>query len=117
MQYQIFQVDAFANEVFKGNPACVVPLKKWLPDDILLQIAKENAVAETAFFIQEGDVFHLRWFTPDLEMDLCGHATLATAHAIKSELNYSSDKIYFKTLSGNLSVSFDDDYLLFKFSI
>ena len=110
MQYQIFQVDAFVNEVFKGNPACVVPLKEWLPDDILLQIAKENAVAETAFFIQEGDVFHLRWFTPDLEMDLCGHATLATAHAIKSELNYSSDKIYFKTLSGNLSVSFDDKF-------
>ena len=115
MQYQIFQVDAFANEVFKGNPACVVPLKKWLPDDILLQIAKENAVAETAFFIQEGDVFHLRWFTPDLEMDLCGHATLATAHAIKSELNYSSDKIYFKTLSGNLSVSFDDDLYYLNF--
>ena len=115
MQYQIFQVDAFANEVFKGNPACVVPLKKWLPDDILLQIAKENAVAETAFFIQEGDVFHLRWFTPDLEMDLCGHATLATAHAIKSELNYSSDKIYFKTLSGNLSVSFDDDFYYLNF--
>ena len=115
MQYQIFQVDAFANEVFKGNPACVVPLKKWLPDDILLQIAKENAVAETAFFIQEGDVFHLRWFTPDLEMDLCGHATLATAHAIKSELNYSSDKIYFKTLSGNISVSFDDDYYYLNF--
>ena len=115
MQYQIFQVDAFANEVFKGNPACVVPLKKWLPDDILLQIAKENAVAETAFFIQDGDVFHLRWFTPDLEMDLCGHATLATAHAIKSELNYSSDKIYFKTLSGNLSVSFDDDFYYLNF--
>ena len=115
MQYQIFQVDAFANEVFNGNPACVVPLKEWLPDDILLQIAKENAVAETAFFIQEGDVFHLRWFTPDLEMDLCGHATLATAHVIKSELNYSSDKIYFKTLSGNLSMSFDDDYYYLNF--
>ena len=115
MQYQIFQVDAFANEVFKGNPACVVPLKEWLSDDILLQIAKENAVAETAFFIQEDEVFHLRWFTPDLEMDLCGHATLATAHAIKSELNYSSDKIYFKTLSGNLSVSFDDDFYYLNF--
>lgn len=115
MQYQIFQVDAFANEVFKGNPACVVPLKEWLPDDILLKIAKENAVAETAFFIQDGEVFHLRWFTPDLEMDLCGHATLATAHAIKSELNYSSDKIYFKTLSGNLSVSFDDDFYYLNF--
>ncbi len=115
MKHQIFQVDSFTNEVFKGNPACVVPLKEWLPDDILLQIAKENAVAETAFFIQDGDVFHLRWFTPELEMDLCGHATLATAHVIKSELNYSSDKIFFKTLSGNLSVSFDDDFYFLDF--
>ena len=115
MQYQIFQVDSFTNEVFKGNPACVVPLKEWLSDDILLKIAKENAVAETAFFIHEGDIFHLRWFTPDLEMDLCGHATLATAHAIKSELNYSSDKIYFKTLSGNLSVCFDFDFYYLNF--
>ena len=115
MQFQIFKIDAFTNEVFKGNPACVVSLKEWLPDDILLQIAKENAVAETAFFIQEDDFFNLRWFTPDLEMDLCGHATLATAHAIKSELNYSSDKIYFKTLSGNLSVSFNDDVYYLNF--
>lgn len=115
MQYQIFQVDSFTNEVFKGNPACVVPLKEWLSDDILLKIAKENAVAETAFFIHEGDIFHLRWFTPDLEMDLCGHATLATAHVIKSELNYSSDVIYFKTLSGNLSVCFDFDFYYLNF--
>ena len=115
MQYQIFQVDAFTNEVFKGNPACVVPLIEWLPDDILLQIAKENAVAETAFFVQDGNIFNLRWFTPDLEMDLCGHATLATAHAIKSELNYLYDKIYFKTLSGNLSVSLDDDFYHLNF--
>ena len=115
MQYQIFQVDAFTNEVFKGNPACVVPLLEWLPDDILLQIAKENAVAETAFFVQDGNIFNLRWFTPDLEMDLCGHATLATAHAIKSELNYLYNKIYFKTLSGNLSVSLDDDFYHLNF--
>ena len=115
MEYQIFQVDAFANEVFKGNQACVVPLIEWLPDDILLQIAKENAVAETAFFIHYGDVFHLRWFTPELEMDLCGHATLATAHVIKSELNYFSNEIFFKTLSGNLSVSFDDDFYYLNF--
>ena len=115
MQYQIFQVDSFTNEVFKGNPACVIPLKEWLSDDILLKIAKENAVAETAFFIHEGDIFHLRWFTPDLEMDLCGHATLATAHVIKSELNYFSDTIYFKTFSGNLSVSFDYDFYYLNF--
>ena len=69
----------------------MVPLKEWLPDAKLLQIAKENAVAETAFFVSKGDRFHLRWFTPDIEMDLCGHATLATAHALKTILNL--DKI------------------------
>jgi PhzF family phenazine biosynthesis protein len=109
MQYQIFQVDAFANEVFKGNPACVVPLKEWLPDDILLQIAKENAVAETAFFIDEGEFIQLRWFTPDLEMDLCGHATLATSFVIHSCLDYPSDEMHFKTMSGDLTVNYTDN--------
>ena len=102
-EYKIFQVNAFTDTLFKGNPACVVPLKKWLPDELLLKIAKENAVAETAYFIEHKDHFHLRWFTPDIEMDLCGHATLAAAHIIKSEFN-SADDIKFKTLSGDLSV-------------
>ena len=106
--YKIYQVDAFTDTLFKGNPACVVPLKEWLPDELLLKIAKENAVAETAYFIEHEDHFHLRWFTPDIEMDLCGHATLAAAHIIKSELN-SSDEIKFKTLSGDLSVRFKED--------
>ena len=79
MKINIYQIDAFSDQVFKGNPACVVPLKEWLPDSTLLNIAKENAVAETAFFVIENDIIHLRWFTPDIEMDLCGHATLATA--------------------------------------
>lgn len=105
MKYSIFQVDAFTNKVFGGNPACVVPLKEWLADDVLLKIAQENAVAETAFFIDNGSEFHLRWFTPDIEIDLCGHATLATAHVIKSCLNYPSDEITFKTLSGTLKAS------------
>ena len=87
----------------------ILTLKKWLPDDILLQIAKENAVAETAFFIQEGDVFHLRWFTPDLEMDLCGHATLATSFVIHSCLDYPSDEMHFKTMSGDLTVNYTDN--------
>ena len=115
MKYQIFHVNSFTNKIFEGNPACVVPLNEWLCDDLLLNIAKQNAVAETAFFIKHEREFHLRWFTPDLEMDLCGHATLATAHVIKSELNYSSDVIYFKTLSGNLSVCFDFDFYYLKF--
>ena len=82
MSHQIFQVDAFTSELFSGNPACVVPLKNWLKEEILLKIAVENAVAETAFFIDKGFEIELRWFTPDLEIDLCGHATLATAHVL-----------------------------------
>lgn len=82
----------------------MVPLKEWLPDEILLKIAKENAVAETAFFIDKGDKVHLRWFTPEIEMDLCGHATLAASHALKSILKHTGEKIIFETLSGDLEV-------------
>ena len=105
MKLPIFQIDAFTEKVFGGNPACIVPLEKWLEDDILLKIAQENAVAETAFFVKEGKNFNLRWFTPDIEMDLCGHATLATAHCIISELKLVKNKVIFKTLSGKLEVS------------
>ena len=87
MEIDIFQIDAFTSELFKGNPACVMPLNNWLPDDLLLRIAKENNVSETAFFIKEGEGFYLRWFTPDIEMDLCGHATLATAYCLKNHLD------------------------------
>ena len=108
MKIPLYQVDSFTSKVFGGNPACVVPLNEWLEDTVLLKIAQENAVAETAFFVETENGFHLRWFTPDLEMDLCGHATLAAAHIIKSELN-SADEIKFKTLSGDLSVNFKED--------
>ena len=104
MKLPIFQIDAFSNKVFGGNPACVVPLENWLQDEVLLKIAQENAVAETAFFVRKGKNFHLRWFTPDIEMDLCGHATLATAHCILSELKLESEKVIFETLSGELEV-------------
>jgi len=110
MNFSFYQVDSFTNEIFGGNPACVVPLKKWLSDDILLKIAKENAVAETAFFIIELNEVHLRWFTPEIEIDLCGHATLATAHILISELNYSSNKIIFNTMSGKLEVTYNDGF-------
>jgi len=104
MKLKIYQVDAFTNTIFSGNPACVVPLEKWLPAELLLNIAKENAVAETAFFIKEKDTYHLRWFTPEVEMDLCGHATLAAAHVIASILVKSASEIIFETLSGKLNV-------------
>ena len=108
MKLPLFQIDAFSDKVFGGNPACVVPLKNWLKDEVLLKIAQENAVAETAFFVRKGKNFHLRWFTPDIEMDLCGHATLATAHCILSELKLESEKVIFETLSGELEVSLDN---------
>lgn len=104
MKLELYQIDAFTDKTFGGNPACVVPLIDWLPDDILLKITKENAVAETAFFVNKDDKIHLRWFTPEIEMDLCGHATLATAHCLKSILNYPNNKIVFETLSGDLTV-------------
>ena len=113
MKLPLYQIDAFTNKIFGGNPACVVPLEKWLKDDVLLKIAQENAVAETAFFVKMGNNFHLRWFTPDIEMDLCGHATLATAHCIISELKLRNEKVIFETLSGKLSVEYkNSQYIL-----
>ena len=113
MKLPLYQIDAFTNKIFGGNPACVVPLEKWLKDDVLLKIAQENAVAETAFFMKMGNNFHLRWFTPDIEMDLCGHATLATAHCIISELKLRNEKVIFETLSGKLSVEYkNSQYIL-----
>lgn len=108
MPLELYQIDSFTAEVFHGNPACVVPLKEWLPDEILLKITRENAVAETAFFIDKGDSIHLRWFTPEIEMDLCGHATLAAAHCLVSILNYKKDTIVFDTKSGALTVEVKD---------
>ncbi|OUS00097.1 isomerase [Flavobacteriales bacterium 33_180_T64] len=115
MKLDLYQIDAFTDEVFGGNPACVVPLKEWLTDDVLFNITKENAVAETAFFIDKGDKIHLRWFTPEIEMDLCGHATLAVAHCLKTILNYSKNKIVFETLSGDLTVFIKGDFYSLDF--
>ena len=108
MKLDIYQVDAFTSDIFNGNPACVVPLDKWISDEILLKIAQENAVAETAFYVKNSDKYHLRWFTPEIEMDLCGHATLATAHVIYSILGLKKEKIVFETLSGDLIVKIKD---------
>lgn len=115
MKLNLYQIDAFTNKVFGGNPACVVPLTEWLPDSLLLKIAKENAVPETAFFVDRGGKIDLRWFTPDIEMDLCGHATLATAHALKAILDYPHHKIRFETVSGELSVTADGDMYYLDF--
>ncbi len=99
-EYSIYQVDAFTTEIFKGNPAAVVPLIDWLSVDVMQQIAFENNLSETAFFTRAEDAeadFHLRWFTPAAEVDLCGHATLATAHVLFNELDWYRDEIRFST--------------------
>ncbi|GHA33587.1 hypothetical protein GCM10007103_13920 [Salinimicrobium marinum] len=115
MQLHLYQIDAFTEEIFSGNPACVVPLSEWLPDDLLLKIAKENAVAETAFFVDSGYRIELRWFTPEMEMDLCGHATLATAHALRKIRKYSKKKILFETRSGELEVTAENSKYTLNF--
>ncbi len=100
----LWQIDAFTDKVFGGNPAAVCPLEEWLPDETLRRIAMENNLSETAFFVPKGENFHLRWFTPASEIDLCGHATLASAFAIFELMNYKQDKISFETRSGILNV-------------
>ncbi|MDG9670049.1 PhzF family phenazine biosynthesis protein [Hahella sp. CR1] len=115
MDIKLFQVDAFTDEVFGGNSAAVCPLEVWLPDSVLLKIAQENALAETAFFVREGDAFHLRWFTPEIEMDLCGHATLASAHVLTTHLGYERDAMVFRSLSGELRVTRRDGRLTLDF--
>ena len=115
MRLRIFQADAFAASLFKGNPAAVVPLTEWLSDDTMQQIAGENNLSETAFFIPEGDHFHIRWFTPKAEVQLCGHATLATAHVIFNELRFQGELIQFNSKSGMLTVKKVEDKLQLDF--
>jgi PhzF family phenazine biosynthesis protein len=104
MKLRIFQVDAFAERPFEGNPAAVVPLEAWLADDVMQAIALENNLAETAFFVPEGEGLALRWFTPTVEVPLCGHATLASSHVIFSHLGWKHEAIVFQTKSGALNV-------------
>src|SRR5437660_12829195 len=106
MKLQIFKVDAFTREQFHGNPAAVVPLDEWLPSKTMLEIAAENNLAETAFFVRKGERFELTWFTPEIEIDLCGHATLASAYVIWNELGFEGAEIRFETRkSGTLVVT------------
>ena len=115
MRLPIFQVDAFADRPFAGNPAAVVPLERW-PDDATLQaIAAENNLAETAFFAPEGGSFRLRWFTPAVEVDLCGHATLATAWVLWNRLGATEPRLAFATRSGTLTVTRDGERLALDF--
>lgn len=119
MQIRLYQLDAFTNEIFRGNPAAVCPLDAWLPDDVMQAIAAENNLSETAFFVPTPDAadhdYHLRWFTPASEIDLCGHATLASAAVIFRELRPELDEVTFQSLSGPLVVRKDDALLELDF--
>ena len=110
-----YQVDAFATRIFEGNPAAVCPLEQWLDNELMQCIAAENNLSETAFVVPDGDGFALRWFTPLHEVDLCGHATLATAHILFTTFEYASARIRFSTRSGDLFVSRDGDMLAMDF--
>ena len=115
MQLKIYQLDAFTDQVFSGNPAAVVPLSEWLTDDIMQKIAEENNLAETAFYVPQGDKFHIRWFTPTMEVDLCGHATLATSYSIFQYTDYPKSVIEFTSRSGILKVEKQGDLLILDF--
>jgi PhzF family phenazine biosynthesis protein len=115
MELTLYQIDAFADKVFKGNPAAVCPLDRWPSDTDLQAIAEENNLSETAFYVPADAGFHLRWFTPKAEVDLCGHATLATAFVIFNFSDYADDTVKFETRSGELVVSKNNELLVMDF--
>ena len=105
MNIPLYQVDAFSDRVFAGNPAAVCPLQQWLADDVLQAIAAENNLPQTAFFVPEEGGYNLRWFTPNVEVDLCGHATLASAYVLMEQRGHAASTVAFRTASGTLNVS------------
>ena len=115
MRLPIFHVDAFTDEVFGGNPAAVCPLETWLDTPLMQRIAMENGLAETAFFVPADQGFAIRWFTPEIEMDLCGHATLATAHVLTRHLGCTQAPLRFQSQSGELLVTHEGGRLTLDF--
>lgn len=118
MKLTIYQVDAFADKLFKGNPAAVIPLDKWLDTALMQQIALENNLSETVFIVKSADTasdFEIRWFTPEVEINLCGHATLAAAYVLFNILGFNKTEIRFSSLSGILKVTKEDDLICLDF--
>ena len=115
MSYPYYIVDAFAEEVFKGNPAAVYVLEKWLPEAVMQNIAIENNLSETAFTVKEGQSYALRWFTPEREIDLCGHATLATAFVLFNYYSVAEETLHFTSQSGPLAVTKKEEYYYLDF--
>jgi len=117
MKLPLYQVDAFTDTQFHGNPAAICPLTAWLDDELLQAIAEENNLSETAFYIPEGENFHIRWFTPVCEVDLCGHATLATGHVLFYHRGYAGSLITFSSRSGELKVRKSGERLILDFPV
>lgn len=115
MELTIYQIDAFASKPFEGNPAAVCPLNEWLPDELLQSIASENNLSETAYFVKNSTSYHVRWFTPAHEVDLCGHATLASAYVIFNILGNNENVILFESKSGLLTVKRNNNLLEMDF--
>jgi len=114
---RLFQVDAFASQSFAGNPAAVCPLTTWLADSTMQAIAAENNLSETAFFVENEGVYHIRWFSPTVEVDLCGHATIASAYVLFEELGFADETIMFQSKSGELKVSKDQGKYMLDFPL
>ncbi len=117
MKLSIYQIDAFAEKIFKGNSAAICQLDEWLPDEILQNIAQENNLSETAYFIKQDGKYHIRWFTPTVEVNLCGHATLACAYVIFEVLGLESDVILFHSKSGELKVTQKENLIELDFPV
>jgi PhzF family phenazine biosynthesis protein len=115
MKLKLYQIDAFADKLFEGNPAAVCPLDQWVPDEIMQAIASENNLSETAFFVPQDDGFQIRWFTPVHEVNLCGHATLASAYVLFHLMSYPRKEVRFQSRSGLLTVQRDGDWLTMDF--
>src|SRR5690349_9524061 len=115
MKIPLYQVDAFTSRVFGGNPAAVCPLDCWLDDAAMQSIAAETNLSDTAFFVANGGGYELRWFTPTVEVDLCGHATLATAYVLMAHVEPGRDEVRFQTRSGELRVRRQGDLYSMEF--
>lgn len=115
MKIPIYQVDAFTSNLFGGNPTAVCPLSEWIDPGLMQSIAAENNLSETAFFVKKNDFYELRWFTPEIEVDLCGHATLASGFVLFNHLNYNEGEINFETKSGRLMVQRSGDLITLNF--
>lgn len=116
MKLTLYQVDAFTNTLFGGNPAAVIPLEKWIDESLMQKLALENNLSETAFFVPKSrSNFEIRWFTPLSEINLCGHATLASAFVLHSHLNFKGQKIIFESKSGNLEIEKRENLFVMDF--